>query len=78
MKKDIQKLTLRLAKAKAEIKQLQQLIRDAQDLEQKAPNPTQLYWSRINELLLTVKWINKAKEATSASGQRRAEQGNSR
>ncbi len=71
-------LDLRLAKAQAEIKQLQQLMRDAQDLEQQAPNPARLYWSRINELTLTVKWINKAKDATSASGQRRAEQGNGR
>jgi DNA primase len=71
-------LDVRLSKAKAEIKQLQQLMRDAQDLEQATPNPARLYWSRINELLLAVKWINKAKDATSASGQRRAEQGNGR
>ncbi len=67
-------LDVRLAKAKAEIKQLQQLIREAQNLEKEGPNPARLYWSRINELLLTVKWINKAKDALSASGQRRAEQ----
>jgi DNA primase len=71
-------LDVRLAKAKAEIKQLQQLIHEAQSLEKETPNPARLYWSRINELLLTVKWINKAKDATSASGQRRAEQSNGR
>lgn len=71
-------LDVRLVKAQVEIKQLQELIRDAQDLEQKIPNPAQLYLSRINELLLTVKWIGIAKAATTASGQRRAEQGNGR
>ena len=71
-------LDLRLSKVKAEIKQLQQLIREVQSLENETINPAHLYWSRINELLLTVKWINKAKDATSASGQRRAEQSNDR
>ncbi|MDX1414341.1 MAG: DNA primase [Candidatus Promineifilaceae bacterium] len=71
-------LDLRLAKAKAEIKRLEQLIRDAGDFERVTPNPSQLYLSRINELVLTVKWINRAKYATSASGQRRAEQNNGR
>lgn len=66
-------LDVRLAKAKAEIKQLQQLIREEHNSEKEGPNPARLYWSRINELLLTVKWINKAKDALSASGQRRAE-----
>ena len=71
-------LDVRLSKAKAEIKQLQQLIREVQSLENETINPARLYWSRINELLLTVKWINKAKDGTSASGQRRAEQSNGR
>lgn len=67
-------LDIRLARAKAEIKQLQQLVREDQRIGKEDPNPARLYWSRLNELLLTVKWINKAKDAISASGQRRAEQ----
>jgi hypothetical protein len=63
-------LDWRLDQAKEEVGQLQQLIRDAESAEE-----VKRLLGRISELRLKIKWINKAKDAISASGQRRAEQG---
>ncbi len=70
-------LDWRLDQAKMEVGQLQQLIRDSSTEEGAVPNRVQLL-GRISELRLKIKWINKAKDAVSASGQRRAEKGNGR
>jgi len=68
-------LDWRLAHAKTEVGHLQQLIREAHDHQEEATSMAQLYGPRISELLWKIKWINKAKDAISATGQRRAEQG---
>ena len=70
-------LDYRLDQAKEEVGQLQQLIRDARDAQEGAPNRDQLL-GRIKELQLKMKWINIAKDEMSATGQRRAEQSNGR
>jgi DNA primase len=70
-------LNYRLDQAKEEVGQLQQLIRDARDAQEGAPNRDQLL-GRIKELQLKMKWINIAKDEMSATGQRRAEQSNGR
>jgi hypothetical protein len=68
-------LDWRLDQAKVEVGQLQQLIKEAPVQGEEAATRIQLL-GRISELRLKIKWINKAKDAISASGQRRAEQGN--
>ncbi len=70
-------LDWRLYQANLEVGQLRQLISEAAAQEDEAPNRDQLL-GRLSELLLKIKWINKAKDGISASGQRRAEQGNGR
>jgi hypothetical protein len=70
-------LDWRLDQAKVEVGQLQQLVREATAQKVDADTLNQLL-VRISELRLKIKWINKAKDAISASGQRRAEQGNAR
>ncbi len=71
-------LDWRLVQAQTEVGQLQQLVREAHRQQDEAANVAQLYGPRISALLLKIKRINKAKDAISASGQRRAEQGNGR
>jgi DNA primase len=68
-------LDWRLAQARIEVEQLQQLSRGAHSQTELATSMAQLYGPRILELQVKIKWINKAKDAISASGQRRAEQG---
>jgi DNA primase len=68
-------LDWRLAQARTEVEQLQQLSRGAHSQTELATSMAQLYGPRILELQVKIKWINKAKDAISASGQRRAEQG---
>ncbi len=70
-------LDWRLDQAKQEVGQLQQLIRDARDEQEGAPNRDRLL-GRIKELQLKMKWINIAKDEMSSTGQRRAEQSNGR
>ncbi len=70
-------LDWRLDQAKREVGELQQLIRDSQGDQEEAPNKIQLI-GRIQELQLKMKWINKAKDGMSATGQRRAEQDDGR
>ncbi|UCC52665.1 MAG: DNA primase [Anaerolineaceae bacterium] len=68
-------LDWRLAQARTEVEQLQQLSRGAHSQPELVTSMAQLYGPRILELQVKIKWINKAKDAISASGQRRAEQG---
>jgi DNA primase len=70
-------LDWRLYQANLEVGQLRQLISEAATQKDEAPTRDQLL-GRLSELLLKIKWINKAKDGISASGQRRAEQGNGR
>jgi len=68
-------LDWRLVQARAEVEQLQQLSREVHAQPDEAASMAHLYGPRILELQVKIKWINKAKDAISASGQRRAEQG---
>jgi DNA primase len=70
-------LDWRLDQAKVEVGQLQQLVREATAQNVESDTRNQLL-RRMSELRLKIKWINRAKDAISASGQRRAEQGNTR
>ena len=70
-------LDWRLDQVKVEVGQLQQLIKDANDQQEGAANKDQLL-GRLSELQWKMKWLNKAKDGISASGQRRTEQGDGR
>ncbi len=70
-------LDWRLDQVKVEVGQLQQLIKDSNDQQEEAVNKDQLM-GRLGELQWKMKWINKAKDGMSASGQRRTELSNGR